>query len=152
MEGEYLHAMEISPITQKVKDNETGEMVERTLSIEEQVNNLSPEWKPVDDIDESRQDTDRENYVIRILPYDAGDRISFKYIEVPDLQKLKREIERLKEQLGSSDYKVIKSYEANLLGDSMPYDIKALHDERQSLRDRINALESDLASLSELMP
>ena len=31
--------------------------------------------------------------------------------------------------------------EASLLGRPMPYDVAALHAERQALRDRINALE-----------
>ena len=41
-----------------------------------------------------------------IVPYDAGDRISFRYIEVPDFQKVAHEIERSKEVLASSDYKI----------------------------------------------
>ena len=84
---------------------------------------------------------------MRIVPYDAGDRISFRYIEVPDFQKVAHEIERLKEVLAGSDYKIIKCYEAALIGSEMPYEIKALHNERQLLRDKINELEARYASL-----
>lgn len=53
------------------------------------------------------------------------------------------EIEQLKAQLASTDYKVIKCSEAQLAGEELPYDIVALHAERQSLRDKINELEDN---------
>lgn len=52
------------------------------------------------------------------------------------------EDDRAMGELGSSDYKIIKCMEAFLCGDPLPYDIVALHAERQSLRDIINNLES----------
>ena len=42
-------------------------------------------------------------YVVRIVPYDAVDRISFRYIEVPDFPKVAHAIERSKEVLASRD-------------------------------------------------
>ena len=48
------------------------------------------------------------------------------------------EIEAMKQDLASSDYKVIKCMECYLLGKEMPYDVDALHAERQSKRDAIN--------------
>ena len=53
-------------------------------------------------------------------------------------------IEELKQTLADSDYKVIKCYEASLTGETLPYDIEALHEERQAVRDEINRLESTL--------
>ena len=47
----------------------------------------------------------------------------------------------LKRQLTATDYKVIKAYEYSLVGLEAPYDIVALHNERQALRDAINKLE-----------
>lgn len=41
-------------------------------------------------------------------------------------------------ELGSGDYKVIKCMEAFLCGEPLPYDITALHAERQALREIIN--------------
>lgn len=50
-------------------------------------------------------------------------------------------IAELKEQLTATDYKVIKCNEVQLVGGDMPYDITALHTERQAIRDEINRLE-----------
>ena len=52
-----------------------------------------------------------------------------------------KEIAEIKAQLVSTDYKIIKCSEAQLAGEELPYDIAALHSERQAMRDRINALE-----------
>lgn len=54
------------------------------------------------------------------------------------------EIERLKSELQDSDYKVIKCAEAICLNAEMPYNMTALHKERQALRDKINELESEV--------
>lgn len=52
----------------------------------------------------------------------------------------------LKEELSATDYKVIKCAEAQLLGLPLPYDVEALHAERQALRNKINELENELKS------
>lgn len=57
---------------------------------------------------------------------------------------IQMEIERLKSELQESDYKVIKCAEAMAVGAEMPYDMTALHKERQALRDKINELESEV--------
>ena len=54
------------------------------------------------------------------------------------------EIERLKSELQESDYKVIKCAEAICLNAELPYNMTALHNERQALRDSINELESEV--------
>lgn len=51
-------------------------------------------------------------------------------------------IAALKLQIAASDYKIIKCSECKLAGQPMPYDIAALHAERQALRDKINVLEA----------
>lgn len=58
-----------------------------------------------------------------------------------DMVITKFEIEMLKKQIAATDYKVTKCYEYSLCGLELPYDIKALHAERQALRDKINELE-----------
>lgn len=50
-------------------------------------------------------------------------------------------INKLKEKLTESDYKIIKCAEAKLTDKELPYDIVALHKERQEIRDEINRLE-----------
>lgn len=57
-----------------------------------------------------------------------------------------RLIDKAKEDLASTDYKVLKCYEASLAGESLPYDIQQLHGERQALRDEINLLEAAVIS------
>lgn len=63
---------------------------------------------------------------------------------VDDNGLLLSEIERLKSELQASDYKVIKCAEAICLNAEMPYNMTALHKERQALRDKINKLEEQL--------
>jgi len=57
---------------------------------------------------------------------------------------LRAQITELKSQLDSTDYQIIKTYEYSLVGLDPEYDITALHRERQTLRDRINALQTQL--------
>ena len=61
-----------------------------------------------------------------------------------DIRNKQSEIESLKTELSSSDYKVIKCMEAYLCGVELPYDVQMLHEERSAKRDRINELESSI--------
>lgn len=115
-----------------------------------QVQNLSSEWKPVDDIDESKTISDDDNYTIRLVPYDNGNRISFNYEKVVNTTKIQGEIDAIKAELSEADYQVIKCYEASLVGEELPYDIKALHEDRNEKRAQINALETNLTNLMAL--
>ena len=46
------------------------------------------------------------------------------------------------------DYKIIKCYEAALLGKKdMPYDVNGLVEQRQAVRDKINALQAEVKAL-----
>ena len=58
-------------------------------------------------------------------------------------------VDTLKEQLEATDYKIIKCSEYQLAGEELPYDIVALHQERQALRNKINELEK--VELSEVI-
>ena len=62
------------------------------------------------------------------------------YVSNPVKSK-QTQIAELKAQLSATDYKVIKCSECQLLGQEMPYDVTALHAERQAIRDQINILE-----------
>ena len=59
------------------------------------------------------------------------------------------DIESLKSELQESDYKVIKCAEAICLNVELPYNMTALHKERQALRDKINKLESEVNDAQE---
>lgn len=115
-----------------------------------QMQNLSSDWKPVDDIDESKTISDDDNYTIRLVPYDNGNRISFNYEKVVNTTKIQGEIDAIKAELSETDYQVIKCYEASLVGEELPYDIKALHEDRNEKRAQINALETNLTNLMAL--
>lgn len=115
-----------------------------------QVQNLSSEWKPVDDIDESKTISDDDNHTIRLVPYDNGNRISFNYEKVVNTTKIQGEIDAIKAELSETDYQVIKCYEASLVGEELPYDIKALHEDRNERRAQINELETNLTNLMAL--
>ena len=54
------------------------------------------------------------------------------------------EIDNLKAELSSTDYKVIKCAECSISGEEMPYDVETLHKDRQALRDKINQLEASI--------
>lgn len=53
-----------------------------------------------------------------------------------------QEIADIKRQIADTDYKIIKCSECRLVDKPMPYDVAALHRERQALRDEINRLEA----------
>lgn len=99
--------------------------------------------KPVDEIDYSKTNTTTGN-VIEIVPYNNGDKISFRYEKHIDKLSIKRSIENLKEELANGDYQIIKCYEAKLQGNTLPYDIDVVCSFRQQLRDKINELEKQL--------
>ena len=70
-----------------------------------------------------------------------------------NIQEKKQEIINLQAHLASKnseigDYRVIKCYEATLSGaKTMPYDTTTLLAERQKVRDKINALQAEVAQL-----
>ena len=141
IENGFLKSRIIEPIQVKYKDEKTGYIKARIKTVEEQIKELDATWKPVDSVDENKRITD-DGYIIRLVPYDAGDRISYNYIKVFDYQKVNKHIQDLKNALSDSDYKVAKCNEANLLGEPLPYDINSLHEDRQSKRDQINQLQT----------
>lgn len=60
-------------------------------------------------------------------------------------EPISEQILTLKTSLSSTDYKIIKCSEAQLLGEELPYDIASLHAERQAIRDKINELERSVS-------
>ena len=68
---------------------------------------------------------------------------TYRNVETGALIKsaIEEQIAELKAELSATDYKIIKCSEAQLVGETLPYDIAVLHAERQALRDNINALE-----------
>lgn len=136
----YLHSKILEVFTEKYKD-ENGETKERIVSIEEQAAQLALQgWKPVDSVDESKMIAE-EGYIIKISPYDAGEKISYRYIKAFDKKEVENKIRELKKQLSAGDYKIIKCYEASLLKEVLPYNVENLHKNRNELRKNINEFE-----------
>lgn len=107
-------------------------------------------WKHVELVDDTKLQCP-EYYSVRIVPYDAGDKISYKYEQRFNAKLVRNKIDELKASLTSNDsvigdYRITKCYEASLIGLDMPYDIENLHQQRQSVRDEINKLEALIAS------
>lgn len=67
-----------------------------------------------------------------------------RYMERDRQRELILDIESLKSELQESDYKVIKCADAICLNAEFPYNMTELHNERQTLRDKINELEEQL--------
>lgn len=74
----------------------------------------------------------------------ADNRYEIKAVPAPTEEEIKQaRIAELQSQLASTDYKIIKCSECQLAGEELPYDIVALHAERQALRDEINELQGE---------
>lgn len=61
--------------------------------------------------------------------------------------KLKEEILDLESNLEKSDYKILKMYEYSIAGKPAPYEITDLHNTRQTYRDQINFLQSQIKDI-----
>lgn len=72
--------------------------------------------------------------------YYIDNQIVLKKIIEPEY--VRQQIEALELELKKTDYKVIKAYEAQLVGLNVPYDFGIVHEERQAVRDKINELKS----------
>ena len=64
------------------------------------------------------------------------------------IAEINSQINTLKSQLSDTDYIFVKSYEASLVGQTVDeYDFESLHKERQSIREQINELETELETI-----
>lgn len=68
---------------------------------------------------------------------------------IDERMEKEQEIRNLQSMLSSTaspigDWKIAKHMEYTLLGMDSPYDIEALHAERQAIRDRINDFQEEL--------
>ncbi len=86
-------------------------------------------------------DFETRNYML-IDFYYRDDILSVEY--KPNVVCINKGIDRLKKELADSDYIVIKSYEATMIGTPIEYNISEIHASRQELRDKINELKNYL--------
>lgn len=71
--------------------------------------------------------------------YYIDKQVVLKRIVEPEF--VRQQIGWLENELKTTDYKVIKAYEASLIGEKVSYDFNQIHMERQAIRDKINELE-----------
>lgn len=147
-EGGYLRVKALETIFLKSPNSETGKLETKVITVEDQIKDLPPGWKPLERIDDDKIRKADDGYIVKAIPYDTGETISYHYEVVPDLQAMRRRIEDLKATLADSDYQIIKCYEASLIGAPMPYDVTELHNSRQEIRDEINRVELQIANLT----
>ena len=80
------------------------------------------------------------------------DDVKYEYVELLNNTKIdgqswlvfdlsRSPIEVLKERLSGKDYQILKCYEYQLVGKELPYDLEALHIERENIRSEINEYE-----------
>ena len=55
----------------------------------------------------------------------------------------KARIRELHELLESTDFKILKCYECQILNEPMPYDVQALINQRRIWREELNLLEQN---------
>ena len=128
---------------------ENGEVKEMIVSVEHYIEVAKKQGlKPVDMIDEEKMIPSKADFIVVAEAVEEAEKISWVYTEKPDIRGLHKKIKELQEDLASTDYKVIKCYEANLVGEQPPYDVQNLHSSRQVLRDRINSIEDRIAELT----
>ena len=124
IEDGVLRSREVEAYPERYQETKKGvtQVKERIISVAEQTAELEKQgWKPLD--------------------------IGYEYEKVINPQYYRNKIQDLKNELASTDYKVIKCYEASLVGEAMPYDTQELHTSRQYIRDSINALEDMLDNI-----
>ena len=80
-------------------------------------------------------------YVEPIIPTPTAEELA-EMEERERIANINNQISELKAKLDASDYKVIKCFECSMVGEEMPYDVQEIHAERQTIRDRINELET----------
>ena len=128
----------------EVTTDEEGNNHVRIITVEEQAAALSDEWKPVDPIDTDIVESGGDEFIVVPVAYDAGDHIAYHYVKKFDTHSVRVELLTLKYALRVSDYHFTNCYLSSLTGFPLPYDIAALHAERQAQRDKINELEARL--------
>lgn len=64
--------------------------------------------------------------------------------KVKEIMADSRTLKAYENKLSETDYKVIKCYEYSLIGLDLPYDMEALHAEREEIRNKIRELEEKL--------
>lgn len=97
-----------------------------------------------DDYEGAYDYVSENGYTIQEIEPKDGER-QFKIVEIPEPteEEIKQaRISELKQMLADTDYKIIKCYEASMLGQELPYNLEELVAERDEWREEIRELEN----------
>lgn len=130
-------------------DNEKGYLIEDTLTVHVPYLAEVPEVKHKEIIHESKHGSTfryviDQAYQSEVLEHDEEERI-YRYVPYTDAELAKKEIEKLKDYLSSTDWAVVKCME---LGLSMVVAYPEEYQRRIDARERINELEERMELLS----
>ena len=112
-------------------------------------------WTEVDNLPIFTDDEDFSNKIICyqyidnqfVFDEEKYNKLKEEKIKIMKKSELTAQIISLKEELSETDYQVIKCAECTALNYEMPYDIEALHKNRQAIRDKINELETKITEI-----
>lgn len=135
---------EIQRINSKKKKTEKEEILLGSfLEIEKQYSERIEEINTYKEmiVSDVPEVTDLDQAVPYYEEKDGKVQMSWEIIKNEPL-RVSEKINSLKQKLSDGDYKITKCYEANMLGNELPYDLKTLSAERNELREEINRLET----------
>lgn len=140
-----LTDLDLSPILKKAENERSVEELRKIVF-----------RKLADDDYKSKiQDYNSYKRLVEVEPEGASDTDSYEFyftedsdtitrhfrIKKNDSNKINEKIARLKRELSDSDWKVVRCYEASLINEEAPYDVKELTEKRAEIRKEINRLQ-----------
>ena len=130
-------------INEEINENEENEQLKKRLK--ERLEKLRAEF-PYEVVrtepPELEEGQDVEEFFLL-----EDDKVVQHYKVVSDIAYYQKNIDDNLVLLDKTDYKITKCYEYFMAGKTLPYDINALHEERQAFRDEINKLESTIDNI-----
>lgn len=140
-DGSVYHSPKATITVNFDDETEVPNSVKVILNTKEEVVITSPWDKEIEYSEDNFPFIESADDIVNYEKTIRGLEVDYAYITVEERKK--REISKLKSELYSTDYKVIKCFEYQLAELEIPYDISELHTTRQALRDKINELEAN---------
>lgn len=144
--GEITDA-DMRPILRKVDVQRTPEELLKIVQRKQEDDRYAAQQNVYDDYKplEEKQPTSVGKYQRTVAHYeDTDSKIIVTYTLETDPDAVNSEIRTLQAQLSATDYIIIKTYEAKLLGESQPYsddELEVTANQRKELRTKINELQ-----------